>query len=78
MSIYPDPNAGEFSLKYKITQPAVLTIYDLKGVTVYSQTLNVAEQKISVNNLKVSPGIYHSVISANGNIIADQKFIVVK
>lgn len=78
VSVYPDPNPGTFTLKYRITQAAKLNIYSLNGELVYSQNLNVADQKIAIGNLDVVPGLYTCVIASNGTTLATKNFIVMK
>ena len=79
LTVYPDPNFGEFSVTYRIDQESTLTIYDVRGEAIYSQKLTSASQKVMVNNLSALPGLYACVITAkNGSEMGHQWFVVVK
>lgn len=78
VTIYPDPNQGVFSLKYHLTEPGNMSIYNMKGELIHAQPLNVTDQKITVTTPDTSPGIYTCKITANGKELVSRNFIIIR
>jgi minor extracellular serine protease Vpr len=66
--LYPNPNAGKFSIEYTSDRQQVLAIeiYDINGATVYTDNWNVnADDNIKQLDLsKLSSGIYLAKVSS--------------
>ncbi|MBK6484209.1 MAG: T9SS type A sorting domain-containing protein [Chitinophagaceae bacterium] len=78
MEIYPNPNQGNLSMTYRITEDATLRIYDLNGREMYTKELNAASQVLVEKNLGLIPGIYEVVIANNSKQLATKKLIIIK
>lgn len=78
MTLSPDPNVGEFSIKYDVIENTTLTVYDINGKVVYTKQLGIGNQKTDVSIPGNAPGLYHCTLSSNGKVIANKKFIIVK
>lgn len=71
LSIYPNPSNGQFSILYESAEntSALLTIYNMQGVLVYSENLNFTKG-IYTNSIiakNISSGMYLMVVETKTN-----------
>lgn len=78
--IFPNPNTGEFSLKYVLAseEKGELRIFDLNGKLLYKQFLPQNKNQIEINHLKLNAGVYFYCITLNEIPILNQKLIVIQ
>lgn len=78
--IYPNPNTGEFSLKYQLgrKEKGELQIFDLNGKLLHKQFLPQNKNQIELNHLKLNAGVYLYCITLNEIPILNQKLIVIQ
>jgi Secretion system C-terminal sorting domain/SprB repeat/Right handed beta helix region len=78
--LYPNPNNGIMQLEYTITedQNAILVIYDVTGRKLSSYTMNSNNNKLQIDESKLSSGIYFYQIILNNQLIQADKFIIAK
>jgi hypothetical protein len=78
ISLYPNPNTGDFTISYNIEQNATLYIFDAQGKQVYSLLLSAEQKSIEVNNLNLANGIYMYKVLNGGNVLHNGKLIILK
>lgn len=76
--LYPNPNRGDMTLEYKITQNATLEITDISGKLVGKYNLPADSFKIQITNERMENGIYLYRVLANSSILKAGKIIVMK
>ena len=79
ISLYPNPNAGNFTLKYHLPQSEIknfeLGIFDVTGRKVYSQPItNQKQSTIQLN--QISNGIYYWKMMSDKEIIGTGKIAI--
>ncbi len=78
LTVYPNPNTGNFTISYNIEQNATLYIFDAQGKQVYSLPLSAEQKSIEVNNLNLANGIYMYKVLNSGNMLHNGKLIILK
>ena len=78
LTVYPNPNTGNFTISYNIEQNATLYIFDAQGKQVYSLLLSAEQKSIEVNNLNLANGIYMYKVLNSGNMLHNGKLIILK
>jgi len=76
-SIYPNPCNGEFSIQMGNSKDAILNVFDLKGIELYSASLKNNSAN-SIDLSKLNPGMYLYRISKPEKIIGYGKLIIEK
>ncbi len=71
--IYPNPNRGNFNLKYNTSEAKEITIYNLQGERVYSNWVESGTTNVNISNLK--PGSYLVTLIVQEGILT-QRLIV--
>jgi len=66
VSIYPNPNNGNFTIETQATTPQLVEMFDLTGRLVLSQTINTTA---NINVSDLTGGIYNIKISSNNNVV---------
>ncbi|WNJ15983.1 LamG-like jellyroll fold domain-containing protein [Pontibacter sp. G13] len=68
LGIYPNPNAGEFSIELGLTRPQAIQIevFNPLGQRVYTSRHTASAMSIIPMNLKVEPGVYVVNIATEG------------
>ena len=76
VSLYPNPNSGNFTIKHNLKNELNIQIFSITGKLI--NVFNMAEEEdnttINLNNLK--PGIYILKINENGKEIKNEKLII--
>ncbi len=80
--LYPNPNTGKFTIEFVGTQNSVsdkIEVYNILGEKVFTKSL-IPSQDYNTFDLGSQPaGIYlYRIISENGELIKDGKFIIQK
>jgi hypothetical protein len=79
VKIFPNPNNGNFTLKYDfvkdITEAEVM-VEDVTGKLIYTAKLNVQNRSINMNLSNVRNGIYFVKVMHNKEIISVNKVII--
>ncbi|MBI4931708.1 MAG: T9SS type A sorting domain-containing protein [Bacteroidetes bacterium] len=80
ISIYPNPNSGEMTIKYFIpeNENAELTIFDLMGRKKASYLLGGENNQLNISEKDLPEGVYFYTIISNGIKIKQDKIIVIK
>lgn len=73
ISLYPNPNTGNFTIDLQSNTYQSLRITDITGKQVYQQSINPASQQQI--NLKLPDGVYFIRLTGKGEAVV-QKFIV--
>ena len=78
--IYPNPNNGNFNLKYKLKQDeaGIVNIMDITGKLVLSYALEKNENNLSIYSNELNNGVYLFQIVINGNVVSADKLIIIK
>lgn len=74
--LYPNPNNGNFTIKYNIVNNGLLEIYDMNGRLMNTISLSKDKSEITTDNLNFNNGVYLYKISEKGKIYHQGKFIV--
>jgi hypothetical protein len=74
ISIYPNPNNGEFVVE--LQQGGTLELLDMLGQVVYSQQVNAG--RTAINAIVPSNGVYLIRVSANNGSVSEQKLVIRK
>ena len=76
LSIFPNPNNGQFTIKFNNAKDVKLEVYDVRGRAVLSQDYNVSGQFNETINLgSVQSGMYLLKVNNGGKTIT-KKIIV--
>lgn len=78
LSLYPNPNQGQFRVQLPSTRRhiAYLTVFDMQGRKVYRQEIARSQgQEIPVNLPNPSPGVYVTVLEI-GNAVRLQRMLI--
>jgi PKD repeat protein len=80
ISVYPNPNNGNMTISYFIPQnkKAELAIYDMSGRQVKNYFLKGENNQLSISEKDLQEGIYFYNVISNGNIIKQDKIVVIK
>lgn len=72
VSVYPNPTAGSFLVRLdaKASSNAMLTIADMRGSVVYSQSIERGTRHIAVTLPQVTPGIYNVILQLDGDVVS--------
>lgn len=73
-TVYPNPSTGNFTVESSSTDKQTLTMYDINGKVVLTQTIT-GKTTIDVANL--SAGIYNLNIVGNEGVV-NKKVVIVK
>lgn len=80
--LFPNPNNGEFNLLYttdNVTIGVKISIMDISGKVVYSQTLEKETNLTAIKTQNLSNGVYHvSITDSKENILYTNKLIIIK
>lgn len=71
ISVFPNPNQGEFIIRMTEISSAKLTLSSITGQLVHTQTLTSGENKVKSNNL--APGVYYYKVEYTGQLYATGK-----
>lgn len=79
-SILPNPNNGNFTLKYNLEQytNAELLIYDVTGKVLSKTNLLNTVNQLDMNVSKFESGIYYYTIKTADEILITNKFVIIK
>ena len=78
--IYPNPVTDNASIDYTITSStnAILTVFTITGKIIANYELSSKENHFSFDTKLYDSGIYFYQLKANGEIICNNKFIIIK
>ncbi len=65
--IYPNPNSGNFTLKYNSSEAKEINIYNLQGEKIYSKWIVNASANVNISNLK--PGSYLVTLTVEDEVL---------
>jgi len=71
ISVFPNPNKGEFILHMNYISSAKLTLSSITGQIVHTQNVSAGENKVILNNLV--NGFYYYKLEVNGKLYATGK-----
>ncbi|HXB40694.1 MAG TPA: T9SS type A sorting domain-containing protein [Bacteroidia bacterium] len=74
--LYPNPNNGNFTLKYFIDEEAKMEITGVNGDLICAYNLKTETNSISISNDKLSNGVYFYRITKNGAPFKQGKFVI--
>lgn len=79
-NVLPNPNNGNFILQYDLGKysNADLMIYDITGKLMLKESLTNTEKQINMNVDKFENGIYYYTIRTNKELLATNKFVIIK
>ncbi len=66
VSIYPNPNNGNFTIETFVTTPQLVEVYDLTGRLVLSQNISGTA---TINGISLTDGVYNIKVSGNDNVV---------
>jgi len=75
VTVYPNPNNGNFSVNYNLKEEAVLEVLDIVGNLISTYSLKYTENKIEIGSNKLENGIYFIRVET-GKDSYTQKIIV--
>lgn len=81
INVFPNPAKDYVEFSYNLPTGAMegtLTITDLKGVVIHRQQLSTKYGQIAIDTREWQQGTYLYTLSANGNAVANQKFVLIK
>jgi hypothetical protein len=79
LNIFPNPGSGHFSIFYKSAQPAVLSVYDIKGQFVYQKALEQGSENHQIKLPSYLPnGMYQCIITSEGQVKASGRMMLSK
>lgn len=81
INVFPNPAKDYVEFSYNLPSGAMegtLTISDLKGVVIHKQQLSTKYGQIAIDTREWQQGTYLYSLSANGNSVANQKFVLIK
>ena len=81
INVFPNPAKDYVEFSYNLPSGAMegtLTISDLKGVVIHKQQLSTKYGQIAIDTRQWQQGTYLYALSANGNVVANQKFVLIK
>lgn len=78
--LYPNPAANEVTVDYTAenTQEVSFEVFDLAGKKVFTQTLPVGANKVSISTATLDNGIYFARMVANQQVLSTEKLVIVK
>ena len=76
--LYPNPNTGEFTFNYEITEPAQLIVYTITGQQLNSYKLQAESKTIRIFDNELENGIYFYKVLVKNEIKYTGKFAIVK
>lgn len=80
-TLFPNPNSGQFSLKYSLETDASgkVVIYDINGKRISEYILDSGNYNtLYINENNLSEGLYFYQIVINNDIVKSEKFSVIK
>lgn len=72
--VYPNPTAGNFSVKYQSTEVFTISICTMDGSVVEERVSN--EELVTFDNLNLESGVYLIRIKSEGAVVALQRLVV--
>lgn len=80
LSLYPNPNAGSFTVDLGTdkNENVTVVIADMVGKTIYTNNLNAVEGKFDLNGINAANGQYLITIYNNNEIVGMKKFTIAK
>jgi len=76
--LYPNPNTGEFTFNYEITEPAQLVVYTITGQQLSTHELQAESKTIRIFDNELENGIYFYKVLIKDEIKYTGKFAIVK
>jgi len=79
VTVYPNPNNGQFTLQSSFDGESLVEIYNVLGEKVFIKNLNSNKGSNSINISQQPNGVYlYRVITENGNLLGEGKIILDK
>ncbi len=75
LSVYPNPNDGEFTVEYAVQENGVLQILNIYGVPVYEYEIPEYANSITIQK-NLPAGLYFCKVTVGGALVGCEKIIV--
>jgi hypothetical protein len=78
--VYPNPNNGSMQLAYILntSESGVFSLHDITGKPIVQYALENSTNKLSIDNLQLSSGIYYYNIYVNDKLVKTEKVVIIK
>jgi hypothetical protein len=78
--LYPNPNTGSFTVKYRIdkTENASIVLADIQGKTHLKQSLTAENNSTLIEATQLKAGMYFYTIEVNSKTVQSGKVVIVK
>jgi len=80
-NIYPNPSSEFITIEYKLSESinkGTIDIYNIFGNKIKTIEVKKENKKIHISTQDMINGLYFYTFSANGEVIAKKKFLVIK
>lgn len=77
-NIFPNPSSGYFSIQYQINKDAELIIENIAGSKIIGYSLLSSQNKTTIIDKNLNPGIYFYYIRQDGIIVKQNKLVVIE
>ena len=78
ISLFPNPNKGNMTVRYKINRDASMLVYDLSGRVVFKEVLNKNAGSINLQT-QLAEGMYlYSITDDAGRLLKTDKIVVIE
>ena len=79
ITVYPNPNNGQFTIESSISGASVVEIYNLLGEKVFTRNLSTTKGTNQINVSNQPNGVYlYRVISESGDLLGEGKITLQK
>ncbi|HRN93517.1 MAG TPA: T9SS type A sorting domain-containing protein, partial [Chitinophagales bacterium] len=81
INAFPNPAKDYIEFSYNLPVGAMegtLSITDLKGIVIHKQQLTAKYGQIAIDTRQWQQGAYLYILSANGKMVANHKFVLIK
>ena len=80
VSVYPNPTNGQMTIKYFIpkNEEAEFAIYDMAGKKLSAYRLTGENNQLTISESDLHAGIYFYNVISNGQIVKQDKIVVIK
>jgi len=77
LSVFPNPNNGNFKIEFGKEIAGVVELYDLSGKRIFIKSLNNKAQNVEINTSGLAPSVYNLIVrDENGRIFGQNKLVV--
>lgn len=78
--VYPNPNDGSMQLAYLLntSESGIFSLHDITGKPIVTYALENSTNKLSIDNLQLSSGIYYYSVYVNDKLVKTEKVVIIK